>query len=900
MTLHKLITKLFNRSYYNEVNKCYSDLNCRYQKALDIFMSRHNLNHKEIDFEVKEYIYGYRSVILQIDEKLKQKIKDEEYAQLVKTYGENLCGYKVKHPNQTIDHYLKYKLEVYLCKKRRDEVQQLEKTCKVAFENYLSLNNIEYADDIDIIERIYNDRHEIIHMQRVFDQKQKLKEFATKCRVDNPEGYTLLTEEKKEILNDEDIVKYEKRIKELQFLHSKVMSYQDRNRAAFDGYLKQRQISPGKLDTKHMLVLIKEIDLIAKHVRNYELAVMFKIECTNKYKDGLNAFLNENGENDDVIYLYKHADTLKKYQEIIDKFNKLKETHEAEIKRYLNTKNLKQIDFNRKRTVIEDWMYIEKHECICKYRLENKKGCQLFEDEEGHPLSDKEIYQNQYQIEKLQFLYSRVKYYHDNYQEAFAEYLKQKGWSVNELTITQTRILISELDLLAKYAVGFKQKQSFSTSLDEKTKEYKEVLEKYGLNIASLILKSTPPDITDNTPQKEKLKKQLIAYSHIEWYEPIKGCLAIDDKIRRNNLYTLLGVTSDPASKEFKKAFDHQQPIPNLLDLAIKWKQTKCKNNIHDLVYEHKEDLIIYFKEQKGYEVGPPSGSALYQYIANHFTDINKYIGAADIITEAQKLMENYSDGYELITKEQGGLKGCKSYKDYKQVVKNADKIKAADIIAKRQIREKLLDERMNKLLPCTSEWPIPIFEIKIFSLYYYYPTTCEFDVEDKDWDIRYLIWNFKNNPEKTISVEHDKAMKEVITKVSRVITYFFKDQVKNITLVCIPASTIQVNELRYREFSSILCEKTGMDNAFDHVKIITEKRPKHLGFSDIAKYEFDKDYFSGRCVLLFDDVITKGKSMLRMYGHMKVLGAQVVGGITIGKTTHTYQKQHPIDSIYN
>jgi predicted amidophosphoribosyltransferase len=39
--------------------------------------------------------------------------------------------------------------------------------------------------------------------------------------------------------------------------------------------------------------------------------------------------------------------------------------------------------------------------------------------------------------------------------------------------------------------------------------------------------------------------------------------------------------------------------------------------------------------------------------------------------------------------------------------------------------------------------------------------------------------------------------------------------------------------------------------------------------------------------VLLFDDVITKGDSMLRFKRKMEELGAIVVGGFSIGKTTH-------------
>jgi Predicted amidophosphoribosyltransferases len=46
-------------------------------------------------------------------------------------------------------------------------------------------------------------------------------------------------------------------------------------------------------------------------------------------------------------------------------------------------------------------------------------------------------------------------------------------------------------------------------------------------------------------------------------------------------------------------------------------------------------------------------------------------------------------------------------------------------------------------------------------------------------------------------------------------------------------------------------------------------------------------DWFYGKYVLLFDDVITRGRTMLRYKEILERKGAIVVGGFTLGKTKH-------------
>ena len=178
--------------------------------------------------------------------------------------------------------------------------------------------------------------------------------------------------------------------------------------------------------------------------------------------------------------------------------------------------------------------------------------------------------------------------------------------------------------------------------------------------------------------------------------------------------------------------------------------------------------------------------------------------------------------------------------------------------------------------------------------LFYYYPTTCDFEAGPQEWNDRYTIWKFKNDPEKRISPkDHEDTLDAVIPKIiQRLNETFGEEYVQFLTLVCIPASTKAKNAARYDEFSNRLCEETGMENGYGHTHVVrdglSKNRPEnHTGRSIQPVIEFDKDFFRGKNVLLFDDVVTKGGTMLRYNDVLRDKGATVIGGICLGKTKH-------------
>lgn len=173
--------------------------------------------------------------------------------------------------------------------------------------------------------------------------------------------------------------------------------------------------------------------------------------------------------------------------------------------------------------------------------------------------------------------------------------------------------------------------------------------------------------------------------------------------------------------------------------------------------------------------------------------------------------------------------------------------------------------------------------------LLYYYPTTCEFEASESEWDDRYTVWDFKNDPEKGISEEdHEATLDVVIPQIKeKLVDTFGAEYLQFITLICLPASTKAKNKARYEEFSNRLCAETEMENGYPYVNIVKDGLPRHLTGQSVPPVVEIDDRVRGKYVLLFDDVITKGRTMLRYKEILERKGATVIGGFTIGKTKH-------------
>lgn len=262
-------------------------------------------------------------------------------------------------------------------------------------------------------------------------------------------------------------------------------------------------------------------------------------------------------------------------------------------------------------------------------------------------------------------------------------------------------------------------------------------------------------------------------------------------------------------------------------------------------------------------------------------------------------LMKEYSrqEMQSIINKEQNRID--KEKREEKERLEKQRK-EEERIRREREAKEK----EFRELMQCVSAWDEPNRScVKCFSLYYYYPTTCEWEANEDEWEIRNLIWNFKASPTKNqssyeIKVRHEGSLQRIIPDLERCLRYYFKDMVTKLTFVCIPSSKAIVTQRRYEDFSKILCDNLGMSNAYGHVHVVKDGEAKRLGGTIRAEYSLDEEYFKDKYILLFDDVITTGGSMERFKNALHNTGAKVIAGVSLGRTRHERLCNNPIDLI--
>ena len=123
----------------------------------------------------------------------------------------------------------------------------------------------------------------------------------------------------------------------------------------------------------------------------------------------------------------------------------------------------------------------------------------------------------------------------------------------------------------------------------------------------------------------------------------------------------------------------------------------------------------------------------------------------------------------------------------------------------------------------------------------------------------RSLVYSFKSGEsQEIVAQETAKRLKET-----------FGEKVEELVFTCIPASSAEKNEARYKAFSERVCELTGAINAYDHIKVSGERLAVHENrkvsekkITKVQVIEFDEDFFKGKNCICFDDVLTSGKKL--------------------------------------
>ena len=186
-----------------------------------------------------------------------------------------------------------------------------------------------------------------------------------------------------------------------------------------------------------------------------------------------------------------------------------------------------------------------------------------------------------------------------------------------------------------------------------------------------------------------------------------------------------------------------------------------------------------------------------------------------------------------------------------------------------------------------------------------YYPARIR-NVGEKEIADRQLVFDFKDG----------RAYEEVAQRTAENMLTLYGKGCVNIVFAPVPASTSESNELRYKAFCHRVCELTGAENGYEHVRVCGERKTIHdnrknrrtkqeqsracssyalqgggslKGNEDEVRkanvVEFDEPFFDNKMVLVFDDVITKGLSYAKYANQLERLGACVIGGMFLART---------------
>ena len=161
-----------------------------------------------------------------------------------------------------------------------------------------------------------------------------------------------------------------------------------------------------------------------------------------------------------------------------------------------------------------------------------------------------------------------------------------------------------------------------------------------------------------------------------------------------------------------------------------------------------------------------------------------------------------------------------------------------------------------------------------------YYPARIR-NVGEKEIADRQLVFDFKDG----------RAYEEVAQRTAENMLTLYGKGCVNIVFAPVPASTSESNELRYKAFCHRVCELTGAENGYEHVRVCGERKTIHdnrKNEDEVRKanvVEFDEPFFDNKMVLVFDDVITKGLSYAKYANQLERLGACVIGGMFLART---------------
>ena len=114
----------------------------------------------------------------------------------------------------------------------------------------------------------------------------------------------------------------------------------------------------------------------------------------------------------------------------------------------------------------------------------------------------------------------------------------------------------------------------------------------------------------------------------------------------------------------------------------------------------------------------------------------------------------------------------------------------------------------------------------------------------------------------------------------------FTKEEMKNVVVCVIPASTQYKNDIRYKTMCAKIAEKFPVINGYNYITINTDRSDSRTQKSSDTVWNLSfSSSVRGKTVVLFDDITTRGTSCIQVANKLKEAGASNGHGFFLGKT---------------
>jgi phosphoribosylpyrophosphate synthetase len=114
----------------------------------------------------------------------------------------------------------------------------------------------------------------------------------------------------------------------------------------------------------------------------------------------------------------------------------------------------------------------------------------------------------------------------------------------------------------------------------------------------------------------------------------------------------------------------------------------------------------------------------------------------------------------------------------------------------------------------------------------------------------------------------------------------FTKEEMKNVVVCVIPASTQYKNDIRYKTMCTKIAEKFPVINGYNYITINADRSDSSTQKSSDTVWNLSfSSSVRGKTVVLFDDITTRGTSFIQVANKLKEVGASNVHGFFLGKT---------------